>query len=147
MPLCRSACDRALAGGLGILIALTATPCPAAESARAAANYLAQLAGGLVLVILTILALAWILRRLPVMAGQNRPLIEILAVRAVGARERMMLVQVGEEQILIGLTPTGMRHLHTLRQAVTVTPASVEPGSAVEFATLFKRATARWTAR
>ncbi|AFL72436.1 flagellar biosynthetic protein FliO [Thiocystis violascens] len=132
---------------LGLLIALAAPPllaAPAAESARAASGYLAQLVGGLVLVILTILVMAWILRRMPGMAGQGRQVIEILAVRAVGTRERLMLVQVGEEQILVGLTPTGMRHLHTLRTPVVVAP--VEP-RAGEFASLLQRARSQWAGK
>ena len=132
---------------LGALIALAAPALladPAAASARAASGYLAQRVGGLVLVILIILALAWILRRLPGMAGQGRQVIEILAVRAVGTRERLMLVQVGEEQILVGLTPTGMRHLHTLRTPVVVAP--VEP-RAGEFASLLQRARSQWAGK
>jgi flagellar protein FliO/FliZ len=133
-----------MASALGTLIALIALPSQAessVDSARMASGYLAQLVGGLVLVILAILVLAWILRRLPGMAGQGQQIIEILAVRAVGTRERLMLVQVGEEQILVGLTPTGMRHLHTLRKNVIVMPL---PPRADDFASIFKLARSHW---
>ncbi|MBK5962705.1 flagellar biosynthetic protein FliO [Thiocystis minor] len=147
MDLRRSRSRHPVVLALGVLIALAAPPLladPAAASAQAASGYLAQLVGGLVLVILTILVLAWILRRLPGMTGQGQQIIEILAVRAVGTRERLMLVQVGEEQILVGLTPTGMRHLHTLRTPVVVAP--VEP-KAGEFANLLQRARSQWAGK
>lgn len=82
--------------------------------------------GGLVLVIFAILVLAWILRRMPGIPGQGQQVIEILAVRVVGARERLLLVQVGEEQILLGMTPAGIRHLHTLRKNLDLSPG--QPG-------------------
>ncbi len=121
------------------LLVLMALPAFAEAAASAqAAGYLTQLVGGLVLVILVILMLAWILRRLPGIPGQGSQVIEILAVRAVGSRESLLLVQVGAEQILIGVTPTGMCHLHTLRENVVLAQVS----QAVEFADLFRRAQA-----
>jgi flagellar protein FliO/FliZ len=101
-----------------------------------AAGYLSQLVGGLVLVILAIVVLAWFLRRLPGVAIPGREVIQILAVRSIGARERLMLVQVGEEQLLIGVSATGMRHLHTLKKAVEVPPHEPWPS---DFASLFNR--------
>ena len=101
-----------------------------------AAGYLTQLLGGLVLVILAIVILAWFLRRMPGVAGQGTSAIRVLAVRAIGHRERLMLVQVGEEQILIGVTATSVRHLHTLKQAVELAPQEPWPG---DFASLLDR--------
>lgn len=128
-----------MAGGLVALMVLVATPSMAetsGESAQVAAGYLAQLVGGLMLVILTILVLAWVMRRMPGVPSQGQQVIDILAVRVVGTRERLMLVQVGEEQILVGLTPTGMRHLHTLQKNVILAPREQRAG---DFASLFNR--------
>ena len=120
----------------GVLIPSLSVAEPTVQNAQLAAGYLTQLVGGLVLVILVIIALAWILRRMPGVPGQGAQVIEILAVRSVGARERLLLVQIGEEQILVGLTPMGMRHLHTLRKPVDRPPAEEWPG---DFASLFNR--------
>ena len=120
----------------------SAAQAAANDSAQAAAGYLAQLIGGLVVVIAVILVLAWVFRRLPGVPGQGPQVIEILAVRSVGARERLMLVQVGEEQILIGMTPAGMRPLHRLRKRVDVpAPAQGPP----DFASLLKRVRTKGT--
>ncbi|MBK1708120.1 flagellar protein FliO/FliZ [Marichromatium gracile] len=106
------------------------------------AGYLAQLFGALVLVIAAILGLAWLLRRLPGGVGRaaDQP-ISILAVRAIGARDRLLLVQVGEEQLLIAAGATGMRTLHRLRKPVSVAPP--ENGGGVDFATLLKQSLGR----
>lgn len=101
-----------------------------------ATGYLSQLVGGLVLVLLAIVILAWFLRRVPGVATPGLGAIRILAVRAIGARERLMLVQVGSEQILIAVTAAGVRHLHTLAQPIE--PPVDEPWSG-DFAGLLER--------
>ncbi|MGQ9659017.1 MAG: flagellar biosynthetic protein FliO [Thermochromatium sp.] len=83
-----------------------------------ATDYLSQLVGGLVLVLLAIVVLAWFLRRVPGMTTPGLGVIRLLAVRAIGARERLMLIQVGSEQILIAVTASGVNHLHTLAQPI-----------------------------
>jgi len=101
-----------------------------------ATGYLSQLVGGLVLVLLAIVVLAWFLRRVPGVATPGLGAIRILAVRAIGARERLMLIQVGSEQILIAVTATGVTPLHTLAQPIE--PPADEPWSG-DFAGLLER--------
>ena len=101
-----------------------------------ATGYLSQLVGGLVLVLLAIVVLAWFVRRVPGMATPGLGAIQILAVRAIGARERLMLIQIGSEQILIAVTAAGVRHLHTLAQPIE--PPADEPWAG-DFASLLER--------
>jgi flagellar protein FliO/FliZ len=101
-----------------------------------ATGYLSQLVGGLVLVLLAIVVLAWFLRRVPGVATPGLGAIRILAVRAIGTRERLMLVQVGAEQILIAVTTAGVSHLHTLTQPID--PPADEPWTG-DFASLLER--------
>ena len=109
---------------------------PAASiEALGTGGYLTQLIGGLTLVIALILLLAWLLRRLPGGGPDGRQAIEILSVRAVGARERLLLVQVGDEQLLVGVTPAGMRRLHRLRR-----PLEIAPPETPDFGRLLRRA-------
>ncbi|MBV5308634.1 flagellar biosynthetic protein FliO [Chromatium okenii] len=103
----------------GISSTVLANTPPTTVSTQAA-GYLTQLVGGLVLVILLILVMAWLLRRLPGIMMQGSPVIEILAVRVIGNRERLLLIQIGEEQLLVGATPAGLCHLHTLQTPVAV---------------------------
>ena len=101
-----------------------------------ATGYLSQLVGGLVLVLLAIVVLAWFLRRVPGVATPGLGAIRLLAVRSIGVRERLILVQVGSEQILIAVTGTGVTHLHTLARPIE--PPADEPWSG-DFASLLER--------
>ncbi|MBR9882912.1 MAG: flagellar biosynthetic protein FliO [Oceanospirillales bacterium] len=62
-----------------------------------------ELVLGLVAVIALILSLAWIVRRINVLPGQQAGL-QVVAVLPLGQRERAVLVQVGEQQLLLGVS-------------------------------------------
>ncbi|MGF6554991.1 flagellar protein FliO/FliZ [Pseudomonas sp. S30_BP2TU TE3576] len=91
------------------------------------AGQLTQLVFGLLLVLVLIFLLAWLLRRVqqagPAGKGQ---VIEIVGSRALGPRDRLMLVQVGNEQILLGLSPGSITALHVLKEPVQV-PSTEKP--------------------
>jgi flagellar protein FliO/FliZ len=97
----------------------TVTAAPAAGSGIA--GQLAQLVLGLLLVLGLIFFLAWLLRRVqqagPAGKGQ---VIDIVGSRALGPRDRLVLVQVGNEQILLGLSPGTITALHVLKEPVQV---------------------------
>ena len=84
----------------------TATTAAAPAVSSGVAGQLTQLVFGLLLVLGLIFFLAWLLRRVqqagPAGKGQ---VIELIGSRALGPRDRLVLVQVGNEQILLGLTP------------------------------------------
>ncbi|WP_413795617.1 MULTISPECIES: flagellar biosynthetic protein FliO [unclassified Pseudomonas] len=102
----------------------TATVAPAVGSG--VAGQLAQLVLGLLLVLGLIFFLAWLLRRVqqagPTGKGQ---VIDIVGSRALGPRDRLVLVQVGNEQILLGLSPGTITALHVLKEPVHI--PSAEP--------------------
>jgi len=58
--------------------------------------------------------------------------IELIGSRALGPRDRLMLVQVGNEQILLGLSPGTITALHVLKEPVQVPTAT--PTATPEFA-------------
>ena len=107
--------------------ALAAEPVATATAAAAptvnsgVAGQLTQLVFGLLLVLGLIFFLAWLLRRVqqagPAGKGQ---VIELIGSRALGPRDRLMLVQVGNEQILLGLSPGTITALHVLKETVKV---------------------------
>ncbi len=51
--------------------------------------------------------------------------IRLISSQALGPRDRLVLVQVGEEQVLLGLTPGRITPLHVMRQPVHA--AETEP--------------------
>ena len=93
-----------------------------------------QLLFGLLLVIGLIFLLAWLARRVQqqVPAGGRNDSIQLLATRPLGPRERLLLVQVGKEQVLLGLTPGSIETLHVLQEPVEI--AATETPVAGEFA-------------
>jgi flagellar protein FliO/FliZ len=93
---------------------------------------LAQMVFGLLLVVGLIFFLAWLLRRMQGSAQRGAQVIEIVGSRAIGPRDRLLLVQVGKEQILIGHTPGSIEALHVLAEPVDV-PAGARQ-AAPEFA-------------
>ncbi|MCO8167349.1 flagellar biosynthetic protein FliO [Pseudomonas sp. 21LCFQ02] len=81
---------------------------------------LLQLLLGLLLVIGLIFVLAWVMRRIQGASIGNQQVIELVGSRALGPRDRLVLVQVGKEQILLGITPGRITPLHVLNENVQV---------------------------
>ncbi|CAH0132849.1 flagellar biosynthetic protein FliO [Pseudomonas mediterranea] len=97
------------------------TVAAASTAGSGMAGQLVQLVLGLLLVLGVIFLLAWLLRRVqqagPTGKGQ---VIDIVGSRALGPRDRLVLVQVGNEQILLGLSPGTITALHVLKEPVQV---------------------------
>ncbi|QCI15543.1 flagellar biosynthetic protein FliO [Pseudomonas putida] len=123
---------------LGTLLAseiaiAAATPTPVVPAAPGSlGGQLAQMVFGLLLVVGLIFFLAWLLRRMQGAAPKGGQVIEIVGSRAIGPRDRLLLVQVGKEQILIGHSPGNIEALHVMAEPVEV-PASARQ-AAPEFA-------------
>ncbi|MDH5255402.1 MAG: flagellar biosynthetic protein FliO, partial [Gammaproteobacteria bacterium] len=71
---------------------------------------------GLAVVLALLGATAWVSRRFRVGAGMRGGLIEVVSGLSLGARERVVLIRVGGDQVLVGVSPSGMRTLHVLQQ-------------------------------
>lgn len=76
--------------------------------------YLLKLSAGLILIVVLIFLLAWLVRKFNLNQGSHSGLIKIIAGLSIGTRDRIVLLQVGDEQILVGLTPGKIEKLHTL---------------------------------
>ncbi len=105
---------------LALLASISAIPGFAAQEPVAAASPVVdagsvlQVFLGLVAVLILIGAGAWMLRSVlrlqPTMSGQLR----ILGGLSMGARERVVLLKVGETQLLLGVAPGRIQTLHVL---------------------------------
>ena len=111
----------------------------AAAPADVDAGGLLRVCLSLGVVIALILAAGWVLRRLQgggVRAGGNLRCLESIAI---GLKERVVLVQAGEKQLLIGVAPGNVQTLHVFDQPIAVaTPNAVSP------ATAFKTVLSQW---
>ena len=63
-----------------------------------------QTLGGLALVIALILGVAWLMRRTGAGSGSGQ-LLRIVASQSLGARERVVVVEVGATWLLLGVAP------------------------------------------
>jgi flagellar protein FliO/FliZ len=66
----------------------------------------------LLLVVGLIAALAWAARRMRRFGGGTQDRIQVLGDRAIGPKERCVLVRVGETDILVGVAPGSVQTLH-----------------------------------
>ncbi|MBF8758338.1 MULTISPECIES: flagellar biosynthetic protein FliO [Pseudomonas] len=110
------------------VIAATQAAAPAAATPGSLGGQLAQMVFGLLLVVGLIFALAWLLRRMQGATPRGGQVIDIVGSRTIGPRDRLLLVQVGKEQILIGHSPGNIEALHVLAEPVEV-PASARPAT------------------
>ena len=88
-------------------------------------GYLFKLTLGLVGIVLLIFALAWLMKKMQLTQFSQNGLIQIVSAISVGHRDRIALIQVGEEQVLVGLTPGRIHTLHTLKSPVSVTDSAM----------------------
>jgi flagellar protein FliO/FliZ len=65
---------------------------------------------------------AWVVRKLRTFGKFGAGAIEVIADVAVGAKERAVLVQVGKQQVLLGVAPGRVNTLHVLAEPVDVQP-------------------------
>lgn len=113
--------------------AMTVQPGHAAPPS--AASTLGGTLFALALVLGLIFGLAWLARRMPGLAGMRGNGLRVIASTPLGARERLVVVEVGEQQLLLGTGASGTRLLHVLEA-----PLPVEsPAQPVPFAQLLAR--------
>ncbi len=75
--------------------------------------------GSLFFVIALILALAWLLKRMRVPTISNQKGLSVVRQLAVGTRERIAIVQAGEEQFLVGITPQSIQLISKLEKPLS----------------------------
>jgi flagellar protein FliO/FliZ len=89
-----------------------------------------QLTLGMLMVLALIVGLAWVLKRsgrFQMAAGGG---LRILGGLSMGARERVVLLQVGETQLLVGVAPGRVQTLHVLEQPLPVAARALHSSSA-----------------
>jgi flagellar protein FliO/FliZ len=106
--------------GLPLLAQAADTPAPAISSAGS----LLQVFIGLVAVLLLIVATAWAAKRMGVSGGSSSGLLHVVSSTSVGARERIVVVEIGESWLVVGVTPSSINSLTTLPKGELPSPKS-----------------------
>lgn len=88
-------------------------------SGVATANPLSVVAG-LLMVVALIFVVAWLMRRvgaMPMLTGQS---MKVVSALSVGSREKVLLINVGDKQLLIGVAPGRVSKLHYFDEPVAL---------------------------
>ncbi len=92
---------------------------PDSTSTPTSTVQLATTVAGLFAVIGMIFVAAWLVRRLSGgQIGQGNAVIKILATQALGTKERICLIDVGGQQVLVGITAQAMQTLMVLDEPI-----------------------------
>ena len=108
---------------------LTASSAPAIGQHAAQSPGLGGAVLALVAVLALIVGLAWLLKRLPGAGLRSSDQLRVVTSLAVGQRERLVVVQVGQQQLLLGVTTQGINTLHTLAEPLPEAASSLTPGA------------------
>lgn len=136
---------------LGIFVFMQAAIVQAAEAARPTApgldaGYFVQLVIGLVIVFGAIALLAWGAKRVPglnAMQGQAGGRFRVVAALSLGTRERAVILQVGDKQVLVGVTTHGMNTLLVLDEPILTEASGRGRSEGESFAQRLKAALGR----
>jgi flagellar protein FliO/FliZ len=106
------------AGFLSAMPALAETQATGVATSGLAAGDIAsatlRMVAGLVIVLGLLGATAWVSRRFRAGSGARGGLVEIITGMSLGNRERVVLLKVGGDQVLVGISPSGLRTLHVI---------------------------------
>ena len=80
-----------------------------------------QLFSGLFIVILSIVIVVWLIKRLGRFNYSGQQSINIIGGVSLGTREKIVLIEIGNEQLLIGVAPGQVNMLHKLSEPIEVT--------------------------
>lgn len=95
----------------GLIVLTLAAPAVAAPPETG--SMLLSMALSLTLVLALIIGSLWLLRRLRLGQGAAGGVLRIIASAAVGPRENIVVVEVGEEWLVLGVAPGQVRLLQT----------------------------------
>ncbi|MEZ5542618.1 MAG: flagellar biosynthetic protein FliO [Pseudomonadota bacterium] len=95
-------------------------------------SFMLQFLAGLAIVLVSIAVLAWLMKRAGGLRASAHGTLRVIDGIALSARERIVLVQVGETQVLLGVAPGRVSRVHVLDQQVATVPQENAPVSFAE---------------
>jgi flagellar protein FliO/FliZ len=102
------------------------------------AGSLFQVFLGLIAVLLLIAGSAWIAKRMGVTRGGSSSVLNVISSASVGTRERVVIVEVGESWLVVGVAPGSVNALMTLPKGDT-SPAQPGTAGSANFAAHFQK--------
>jgi flagellar protein FliO/FliZ len=121
-----------MVGRIRFLISLATAALPlralAADTAAGPGlGSLLQVSLGLGLVLAMVVGAAWLARRLGVTPGQSDGMVKIRGGAAVGQRERVVVVEIEDTWLVLGVAPGRINPLHAMPRPEGASRAQPEP--------------------
>lgn len=118
---------------LALFIAMAcAAPVQAAQAADHAAPYstggLLQMLVGLGLVLGLVMAMGWVMKRLAGRGLAGGSTLRVVAAAAIGQRERVAVIEIGDTWLVVGVAPGCVSALHSMQRGELQPPAAPGPG-------------------
>jgi flagellar protein FliO/FliZ len=119
---------------------LGSLPAQAAEqaAATASAGSLVQVLLGLVVVLALMAGAAWTLKRMGMTGAGANSVARVVGGVSVGNRERVVVVEVGEQWIVVGVAPGRVNALSTMPRQETM-PVATQADNTKNFAAWLKQ--------
>jgi flagellar protein FliO/FliZ len=111
----------------------------AAPASPLSVGSVAQLTLSLGAIVALIFAISWIVKRLKLGTPRSHGDIAVIDQLALGPRERLVLVRVGDAQVLLGVGAGGVVGLTPLDKPIAIKPSSEGPAFADRLRELMKR--------
>jgi flagellar protein FliO/FliZ len=129
---------------LGLLLAAPAHAQQTANTVAAktspelfSASYLFQVVGSLLLVFVCLFVVVYFLKRFNGVSAGSSSALRVIGSASLGQREKVVLLEVGGEQLLIGVAPGAVRTLHVLKEPIAVDGAK---DASTDFAAVLRAA-------
>lgn len=122
-----------------VLLADSVSAMPEALPAMGMAKSL----GGLLAVLAMILALAWLLRRFGTFSRLPPGRFRVLAAVSLGSRERVVLLQAGRKQLVLGVAPGRVETLCVLEDSEMIPVENGAPAAEASFVERLQELTGR----
>ena len=103
-----------------LLIPLASTAAETVPPVVSAGTYI-QTGLALALIVALLIGAAWLARKLSGSKGLGQGSMKIVGSVALGPRERIVLLEVGDEWLVIGVVPGQIRTLHRLAKGTVMT--------------------------
>jgi flagellar protein FliO/FliZ len=100
---------------------------------------LTQLTLSLIAIVALILAISWALKRLKVAAPRSFGELAVLGELSLGPRDRIVLLRVGESQVLVGVGASGLVPLTPLAAPIVLKGGAPAPAFADRLRDLMRR--------
>lgn len=122
---------RALVASLGIMLSRIATaevPAASVPAGPVDGSEVLNLLVSLVVVVGAILLVGWIYSRMQGGMTRGNGAINVVATRPIGPKERILVVEIADKQLVVGMTSSSVQTLHVFDERV-LTGAESSPAS------------------